>query len=103
MDENLNEEELYEEEIFKNGIQKIGEIFSGEIKLIRTILISCLTVIIICILLYFNYILVGQFFTTIFLSFIVSLAIKPTKEKIIKKLTNQFVKKKYLFVKSTLF
>ena len=45
---------LMEQEVFKTGIQKIGEILSGEIKLLRTILISCLTVIIICILLYFN-------------------------------------------------
>lgn len=96
-------ESFLEEEAFKTGIQKIGEILSGEIKLIRTILISCLTVIIICILLYFNYILIGQFFTTIFLSFIVSLALKPTKEKIINRITNHFQKEKYFLIKCTAF
>lgn len=98
----MNDDEYYFEDELKTGIKKIGEMFSGEIKLIRTILISCLTVIIICILLYFNYILIGQFFTTIFLSFIVSLALKSTKEKIINRLANNFIKKKYFIGKSVL-
>jgi predicted PurR-regulated permease PerM len=98
----MNDEEYFLEDDLKTGIKKIRELFSGEIQLIRTILISCLTVIIICILLYFNYILIGQFFTTIFLSFIVSLALKSTKEKIIKKLTNYFTKRKYFIGKSVL-
>lgn len=98
-----DDENFFEEEELKTRIKKIGEIFSGEIKLIRTILISCLTVIIICILLYFNYILIGQFFTTIFLSFIVNLALKPTKEKVTATITNYFMKKKYFTVKSRLF
>jgi predicted PurR-regulated permease PerM len=96
-------ENLMEDETFRTGIQKIGEMLSGEIKLIRTILISCLTVIIICILLYFNYILIGQFFTTIFLSLIVSLALKPTKEKILTRITNNLKKQKYFIIKCTAF
>jgi predicted PurR-regulated permease PerM len=99
----MEDQEFFEEENLKLGFKKIGELFSGEIKLLRTILISCLTVIIICILLYFNYILIGQFFTTIFLAFIASLALKPTKERVISKLNKYFIKKKYYIKKSLLF
>jgi hypothetical protein len=59
------------------------QLFSGEAKMIRTILISSFSVIGICILLYFVYILLGEFFTTIFFSVIISMAIKPTKEYIL--------------------
>lgn len=85
------------------GIQKIGEIFNNEIKLIRTILISFLTVLVICILLYFNYILIGQFFTTIFLSFISSLAVKPLKDLIVNNIENQLITKDFFSLKSFVF
>jgi hypothetical protein len=64
-------------------LKKISNMYSQEIKLIRTIIIACITVISICIVLYFNYILIGQFFTTIFLSLVASFALRPTKDSII--------------------
>lgn len=85
-DENMN---------FETGMKRIGEMLSNEIPLIRTIFISCLTVIVICILLYFNYILIGQFFTTIFLAFITSLALMPTKDKLILKINDHISCHKY--------
>jgi len=86
-----------------NGFKKIGELFTTEIKLIRTIFISFMTVLIICILLYFNYILIGEFFTTIFLSFIASLAVKPLKKMIIHNIEKRLHKSKYFSVKSFVF
>ncbi len=85
---------------FKQRINKISELFTTEIQLIRTIFISFMTVLIICILLYFNYILIGEFFTTIFLSFIASLAVKPIKNIIIQKIEKQLHKSKYFSLNS---
>jgi hypothetical protein len=76
-------------ENIKNNFTKINELFIGEAKIIKTILISSLTVIIICSLLYFIYILLGQFFTTIFLAVIISAAIKPTKDTILSYINNR--------------
>ena len=72
-----------------------GKTINSEIKLIRTIIISFFTVLLICILLYFNYVLLGQFFTTIFLSFIASLAINPFKRLLVDKIENNLTQMKY--------
>ena len=80
--------------------EKINELFSNkEGKMIRTILIANFIVIVICSILYYNYILLGEFFTTIFLAFICSLALKPSKDKLIYKLKMHYREKNKYFVK----
>ena len=80
--------------------EKINELFSNkEGKMIRTILIANFIVIVICSILYYNYILLGEFFTTIFLAFICSLALKPSKDKLIYKLKMHYREKNKYFVR----
>lgn len=86
--------------------EKINQLLSNdEGKLIRTILIASFIIIVICLILYFNYILLGEFFTTIFLAFICSLSLKPSKDKLIYKLKRHlrqsnkyFVTRSWIFV-----
>lgn len=50
--------------------------------MIKVLLITIIFVFIISLILYFNYILLGEFFTTIFFSIIIGLALKPAKDNI---------------------
>jgi hypothetical protein len=74
---------MQEQKELADKFKKITNMYSQEIKLIRTIIIASITVISLCIVLYFNYILIGQFFTTIFLSLVASFVLRSTKDSII--------------------
>lgn len=90
MTENNNENSNYSYTQNLISSEKINEFLSNEGKVIRTFLISSIITIVFCTILYFNYILLGEFFTTLFLSFISSLALRPSKDKIIYKLKKHF-------------
>ena len=55
----------------------------SEIILYRVISFALLTVIIFVALVYYNYLLLGEFFTTIFMAFMCSLALRPSKDTLI--------------------
>jgi hypothetical protein len=86
-----------------NSLEKFHQFFSGETQITRTILVSSFTVIGVCILLYFIYILLGDFFATIFFSVIISMAIKPTKELILLTMTDHIANNKYSILNCYLF
>jgi hypothetical protein len=98
MTENNNENSNYSYTHNLISSEKINEFLSSEGKVIRTFLISSIITIVFCTILYFNYILLGEFFTTLFLSFICSLALRPSKDKIILKLKKHFRQSHKYFV-----
>ena len=60
--------------------------FSSEQKLIKILLISVVFVILVGTVLYFNYVLLGEFFSTIFFSLLVAFSLKPVKYDLLIKL-----------------
>ena len=82
----------YNERLSDKLSQKLNEIISLDLNLVKTLLISSVIISIIVIILYFNYILIGMFLTTIFMGLITGLALKTTKDKIEKKLINSLLK-----------
>ena len=65
---------------------KISELINSDIKIFKSTLYALLFIIFIVLIVYFNYILIGNFISTITISVIVSLALKSTKDKICRKL-----------------